>query len=178
MLYVTRHGQTGWNALNKVLGRTDIPLDETGLEQARELARSLKGAEIDEIWCSPLARTRQTAEAVSEATGISYTTDDRLIEQDFGRFEGVNRFDAGYQEAKRRFCAGYPGTESYEEMGARVYPLIRETEGKNVLLVTHGGICRIIRGYFEDMDREDFINFSQKNCELRTYDNRKAALKK
>ena len=56
-------------------------------------------------------------------------------------------------------------------MAARVYPLIRETEGKNVLLVTHGGICRIIRGYFEDIDPEDYINFSQGNCELRTYDN-------
>ena len=171
MLYVTRHGQTGWNALNKVLGRTDIPLDATGEEQARSLARSLEGLEIDEIWCSPLARTRQTAEAVSQATGLGYRTDDRLIEQDFGRFEGVNRFDAGYQEAKRKFCAGYPGTESYEEMAARVYPLIRETEGKNVLLVTHGGICRIIRGYFEDMDPEEYVNFSQGNCELRTYEN-------
>jgi len=79
MLYVTRHGQTGWNALDKVLGRTDIPLDEKGMEQARELARSLKDTEIDEIRCSPLMRTRQTGESVSEATGIGYTNDDRRI---------------------------------------------------------------------------------------------------
>ena len=56
-------------------------------------------------------------------------------------------------------------------MTARVYPLIKETEGRNVLLVTHGGVCRIIRGYFESMDIESFTSFSQKNCELRSYDN-------
>ena len=171
MLYVVRHGETDWNALNKVLGRTDIPLNSRGADQASGLARSLKGMDIDEIWASPLIRTRQTAEIISDEAGAGYRTDDRLIEQEFGRFEGVDRSDAGYQKAKRRYCAGYPGTESYFDMAARVFPLIREAAGKNVLLVTHGGICRIIRSWFEDMSREDFVTFSQANCELRSYEN-------
>ena len=171
MLYVARHGETEWNALNKVLGRTDIPLDARGTGQARELARSVADLELDEIIASPLGRTRQTAEIISAETGAGYRTDDRLIEQEFGRFEGVDRSDRGFQEAKRKYCAGYPGTESHFEMAARVVSLLRETAGRNVLLVTHGGICRIIRNYFEEMDREDFVCFSQANCELRAYDN-------
>ena len=175
MLYVTRHGETEWNALNKVLGRTDIDLDPKGAEQARALARELEDRagelEIDEIIASPLGRTRQTAEIISEGTGIGYRTDERLIEQEFGRFEGVDRSDRGFQEAKRKYCAGYPGTESHFDMASRTVSLLRETAGRNVLLVTHGGICRIIRNFFEELDKEAFVGFSQANCELRAYDN-------
>lgn len=169
MIYAVRHGQTEWNAINKILGRTDIPLDSKGIEQAREAARSLKGRRIDAFLCSPLLRTRQTADIISEVTGVPYSTDERLIEQDFGIFEGADRFDEGYQRAKREYFARYPGGESYLDMAARVYPLIRELEGTDALLVTHGGICRIIRSYFEDMGNEEFVLFSQGNCELRTY---------
>ena len=169
MIYVVRHGETEWNAINKVLGRTDIPLKDRGIEQAEEIARSLKYIKIDVFLCSPLSRARQTADAISGETGMPYKTDDRLIEHDFGVFEGVNRFDAEYQKAKREYFVRYPGGESFFDLAARVYPLIKELEGKNALLVTHGGICRIIRSYFEDMGNEEFVQFSQGNCEIRMY---------
>ncbi len=169
MIYVVRHGETEWNAINKVLGRTDIPLNDKGREQAYELARSLKDLEIDVFLCSPLCRARQTADAISNETGIRYEIDDRLIEQDFGKFEGVNRFDDGYQEAKREYFARYPGGESYFDIAARVFPLLKELNGANALLVTHGGVCRMIRNYFEDMGNEEFVKFSQGNCEIRFY---------
>jgi probable phosphoglycerate mutase len=54
-------------------------------------------------------------------------------------------------------------------LAARVFPLIKELDGANALLVTHGGICRMIRSYFEDMDNEEFVQFSQGNCEVRIY---------
>ena len=169
MIYVVRHGETEWNAINKVLGRTDIPLNDRGIEQAEEIARSLKDIKIDVFLCSPLSRARQTADAISGETGMPYKTDDRLIEHDFGVFEGVNRFDAEYQKAKREYFVRYPGGESFFDLAARVYPLIKELEGKNALLVTHGGICRIIRSYFEDMGNEEYVQFSQGNCEIRMY---------
>ena len=80
MIYVVRHGETEWNAIDKVLGRTDIPLNAKGIEQARKLADSLKDLKIDVFLCSPLTRARQTADAISDATGIRYDIDDRLIE--------------------------------------------------------------------------------------------------
>ena len=169
MIYVVRHGETEWNAINKVLGRTDIPLNDKGIEQAYETARLLKDIKIDVFLCSPLCRARQTADAVSAVTGIQYKIDDRLIEQDFGSFEGINRFDVKYQEAKREYFARYPGGESFFDLAARVFPLIKELGETNALLVTHGGICRIIRNYFEDMGNEEFVQFSQGNCEVRVY---------
>lgn len=174
MIYVVRHGETEWNAINKVLGRTDMPLNARGIEQAHEIARSLKNIKIDTFLCSPLCRARQTADAISDATGIQYKIDERLIEQDFGRFEGVDRSDREYQEAKREYFARYPGGESFFDLAARVYPLIKELRGADVLLVTHGGICRVIRSYFEDMGNEEFVQFSQENCEVRMYPDRKS----
>ena len=169
MIYVVRHGETEWNAADKVLGRTDMPLNDKGLEQAKQTALSLKDLKIDVFLCSPLCRARQTADAISNETGLRYKIDDRLIEQDFGRFEGVFRFDREYQDAKREYFVRYPGGESYFDMAARVFPLIKEFDGVNALLVTHGGICRIIRSYFEDMGNEEFVQFSQGNCEVRMY---------
>ena len=170
MIYVVRHGETEWNAVNKVLGRTDIPLSDNGMNQAHEIARSLKDIKIDVFLCSPLSRARQTADAISDETGIRYKIDDRLIEQDFGVFEGVDRSDRGYQAAKREYFARYPEGESFFDMAGRIYPLIKELNGANALLVTHGGVCRIIRSYFEDMGNEEFVQFSQGNCEVRKYD--------
>lgn len=169
MIYVVRHGETEWNAINKVLGRTDMPLNEKGIKQAQELARSLKDLKIDVFLCSPLRRARQTADAISDETGMQYKIDDRLIEQDFGSFEGADRFDAEYQAAKREYFARYPDGESYFDMAARIFPLIKELSGKNALLVTHGGVCRIIRSYFEDMGNEEFVQFAQRNCGIGIY---------
>ena len=169
MIYVVRHGETEWNAMNKVLGRTDMPLNDTGIQQAHEIACALKDLNIEVFLCSPLIRARQTADVISNETGIDYKVDERLIEQDFGSFEGVYRYDEAYQNAKREYFARYPGGESFFDLAARVYPLIKELNGKNALLVTHGGICRIIRNYFEDMGNEEFVQFSQGNCEVRMY---------
>lgn len=169
MIYVVRHGETEWNALNKILGRTDIPLNDRGMEQAQEIARSLKDLKVDVFLCSPLYRARQTADAIANEIGMRYEIDDRLIEHDFGSFEGTDRSDAGYQKAKREYFVRYPGGESFFDMAARVYPLIKELEGTDALLVTHGGICRIIRSYFEDLGNEEFVQFSQGNCEVRMY---------
>ena len=113
MIYVVRHGETEWNAINKVLGRTDIPLNANGVNQARELARSMKDLKIDVFLCSPLLRTRQTADIISSEMGVQYEIDNRLIEQEFGEFEGVNRSDPKYQKAKREYFVRYPGGESY-----------------------------------------------------------------
>ena len=169
MIYVVRHGETEWNAVNKVLGRTDIPLNDRGMKQAENLALSLKDIKAEVFLCSPLSRARQTADAVSNETGIRYKIDDRLTEQDFGSFEGVDRSDPEYQKAKREYFVRYPGGESFFDLAARVYPLIKELEGTDALIVTHGGICRIIRSYFEDMGNEEFVQFSQGNCEIRVY---------
>lgn len=172
-LYVTRHGQTDWNRQRKVLGRTDIPLDSVGLAQAELLAQKLTNSNIDLIISSPLKRAHQTAEAVAKATGLALLTDDRLIEQDYGTFEGVDRDDPGFWAAKECFVCRYPGGESMFQTAHRVYGFLdglKDRREETVLLVTHGGICRIIHSYFYDMTNEEYPRMMVENCALLEYD--------
>ena len=86
-LYVTRHGQTAWNRENIVCGVTDLPLDETGMEQARETARKLKDTPIDRVIVSPLLRARQTAALICEGRDLPVMIDPRIKEQNYGVYE-------------------------------------------------------------------------------------------
>ena len=73
--YVTRHGQTAWNRENIVCGISDIELDETGIEQARETARKLKDVPLDRVIVSPLIRAQQTARIICEGRDLPMTTE-------------------------------------------------------------------------------------------------------
>lgn len=170
-LLVTRHGQTLWNLENKVLGRTDIPLNEKGFEQALILAETLKQYNIDYIFSSPLKRAMQTAEAVriKQGESCSLIAEFQLIEQDYGRFEGVDRNSEIYQHEKRRYFSRYSDGESFLDVASRVYPFLKKItsiKAENCLIVSHNGICRMINSYFNEMDNEEFVSFSLNNCEV------------
>ena len=172
-LYAARHGETAWNRENRICGRTDLPLTELGRRQAEELARSLAGRGIGLILTSPLLRARETAAAAAAVTGAPVRTDPRLAEQHFGSFEGRDRGEAAWQAAKRQLACRCPGGESALDVAARVYPLLEELRAAPpapaVLLVCHGGVCRVIRSYFLDMDTETFARYSPANCQAERY---------
>ena len=90
MIYVIRHGQTALNSAHALQGRSDAPLNETGEEQAREAARQLaaRGIVFRHVFSSPLQRAVQTAELV--APGVPVQCDERLIEMDYGPYEGID----------------------------------------------------------------------------------------
>ena len=172
-LFVARHGETSWNALNRVCGRTDLPLTENGLRQAQLLADRTEKLKIDLIISSPMLRARQTAMPAAQRLGLPVLTDERLIEQNYGIYEGVDRKDPGFLGNKRQFAYRYPGGESMMDVAYRVYSLIEELKvkhsDKNVLLVCPGGGCRLIRTYFEDMTNEEFFRYSEENANVREY---------
>ena len=172
-LYVARHGETDWNKSNRVLGRTDAPLNETGLAQARELVRALHGISLRAVYTSPLRRAAEIGRMVAEDHGLISQTDERLIEMDFGLLEGAQRDDPAYLAEKRKLFARYPGGESYFEAAARVYSFLDELKRAGgdgtVLVVTHNGICRVAATYFMDMTEEEFMSYSMKNCEVRSF---------
>ncbi len=174
IVYSTRHGKTEWNRLNKVSGITDIELTDEGREQARSLAKELLGKEIDLIIASPMKRAYETACILNEVCGAELITDERLCEQNYGIFEGVDRFSEGFLNNKRHFAYKYPGGESMMQVAYRVYGLIEEIKEKHgdntVLLVSHGGICRVINTYFCDMTNDEYFNYSQENCSLVKYE--------
>ncbi len=89
MFYILRHGQTDWNQQARLQGSTDIPLNDTGREQARHAAGILAGLGITRIVASPLSRALETAQIVAARIGLEPVIDARLTERNFGRFEGM-----------------------------------------------------------------------------------------
>ena len=108
MIYIIRHGQTANNKKNVLQGRSNAPLNETGIRQAQEAARFFreKGTRFDAVYSSPLTRAIQTARIITGAvadegaepgTGGSAAPrimlDERLIEMDYGPYEGMDLTD-------------------------------------------------------------------------------------
>lgn len=172
-LYVVRHGQTEWNYDNRVCGITDVQLTNKGEEQARELSKIIFEMQIDIILTSPLSRAVKTAGILSSAISKDPVIDHRLIQQDYGVFEGAFRDNKDFKEAKRHFPNKLSGGESILQAAQRTFNLLDEIRGKyknqNVLIVTHGGVCRMINAYFTDQSNEEFYHFHIGNCELKEY---------
>ena len=107
--YFVRHGQTVWNVENKICGCTDSPLTEYGREQARETGRKIlaEGIQADEILCSPLSRAKDTAQLISQMTGIPCRVEPRLIEQNFGKWESTPRDGEDFKKAKEFFACSH-----------------------------------------------------------------------
>lgn len=174
-IYATRHGQTEWNALDKICGITEVELTENGIAQARELAeKAAAKGDIDIIICSPMKRARDTAAIVAERIHRDIVIDERLIEWNYGSYEGRHRTAEGFPRAKAEFGCKMPdGGESLLQLAHRVYSAIDDARekyaGKNVLFVCHGGVCRVIETYFNDMTTDEFLHFFMGNCELREY---------
>ena len=175
-IYSTRHGQTDYNKNERILGTTDIELNETGIAQAQELAEKIKELGcVDLIIASPMKRAIRTAKIVSEHTGISIVTDERLREWDYGEYEGKARFTGGFTENKAEFGVKMGKTgESLLQLAHRVYSVLDDIREKysdrTVLIVSHGGICRVIETYFNDLTTEEYSGWFMGNCQLIEYD--------
>ena len=174
-IYSTRHGQTDYNKHDIILGVTDMALNETGILQASELAEKVeKLGDVDVIIASPMIRAQMTAKIVAEKCGLEVVTDERLREWDYGEYEGRTRYAQGFAEGKCEFGVrmGSSG-ESLLQLAHRVYSvlddIIRDYHGKNVLIVSHGGVCRVIETYFNNMTTENFSGWFMDNCQIIEY---------
>lgn len=173
-IYIARHGQTEWNKQEKICGLTDDELTALGREQAEKLAKNLKNENISVILSSPLKRAMNTAAYLSEMIKIPIIKDDRLIEQNYGDFEGTNRKGAQFLANKHNFAYRYPNGESMMQVAHRTYGLLDEIRekysDKNVLLVCHGGVARVMRTYFLDMTNDEFFNYSMENASYEVFE--------
>ncbi len=170
-IYYTRHGQSLWNIEHRICGATDIPLSEEGHRQAIALGEKIRdeGIVIDEIRYSPLSRTTETALHIAEITGIPAYSEWRLMEQNFGQFEGTATHNPAFLEARKNFFVPFPGGESMLQTATRIYNLLDELkeEDKVYLLVAHNGTARSFESYFRSMTNEEFAQgIGLGNCEL------------
>lgn len=175
-IYFVRHGQSVWNVENKICGATDIALTKEGHRQAEALGKRIleENLKFDEILCSPLIRARDTAGHISEITGVPLSVENRLIEQNFGRYEGTARDGEEFQRSKENFADSYGGGESMLRLGQRIYNLLDElrvrSDKKTYLLVAHNGIARVVCSYFEDMTNQEYARMGIGNCEIKRFD--------
>jgi probable phosphoglycerate mutase len=156
LLYVARHGETDWNVAMRWQGHTDVPLNDTGRAQARELADRLKGAGIAGAVASDLSRAHETARIVAAELGISVAyVDHRLRERRYGVFEGLTRVECETQQAGawRAWLASReapPGAEAHDAFTARLVAAIARAAAEvspvdaPALVVTHGGAMRAL----------------------------------
>ena len=88
MIYIVRHGQTEWNSLMRLQGRSDNPLSDDGIAQAKNASYRLKDIPFSAVYSSPLKRAIQTAEIL--VPNVKPVIDDRLIEMDAGPYDGMD----------------------------------------------------------------------------------------
>ncbi|SER81926.1 probable phosphoglycerate mutase [Propionibacterium cyclohexanicum] len=152
-LVLWRHGQTDWNLASRFQGQTDVPLNFTGINQAREAAPKVAALHPDAIVSSPLQRTTTTADALAELTGLAVATDERLMEIDVGSWAGRTFADIAAEGGidprdsslvDRRYS---PTGETRTEVGRRVGAALREIAsahpGQTVVIVSHGVSIRM-----------------------------------
>ncbi len=151
-LTLVRHGETEWNVTRRLMGQSDVPLNETGRAQAAALAQRLAGRTFDAAYSSDLSRAAQTAQAITQAAGIAFKPEPRLREIAFGVIEGLT-----YEEAQVKHTAIFNlwqsdrdqppgGGEAISVFSARCDGLLDVLKARHpdqsVLLVTHGGPIR------------------------------------
>jgi probable phosphoglycerate mutase len=172
VLYYVRHGETDFNATQRLQGRRDTLLNARGRRQAGEsgellrdlFARDQKTADHFAYVSSPLMRARETMEILRATLGLdplSYATDDRLMEISYGAWEGMTlpEIDAADPRAlaereQDKWDFAPPGGESYRELAARVgewyASLVRDT-----VVAAHGGGVRVLMALFKVMPEEE-----------------------
>jgi alpha-ribazole phosphatase/probable phosphoglycerate mutase len=176
-VYFLRHGQTPYNAdSNRYCGRTDAPLTEKGIRQAMEVRDQLKNISLDAVYASPLQRAYDTAKIAGG--GREVRRDDRLIEVDFGAWEGKTREEFVAEDPSlwhqwdldpMHARAGGTG-ETAAEVIFRVDDLFREVgqrhAGGNILVAAHNGVNRLYLAWKLGMPVKYYRRIVQDNASI------------
>jgi broad specificity phosphatase PhoE len=139
-----RHGQTDWNINFLLQGVTDIPMNQTGIEQVKLAGLAIKAEDWDVVLTSPLSRAKQTAEIIASQLGFSEIIEQELlIERSFGEAEGLSHEQ---WRAKYSNLDQIPGGESRTQLARRSDFLLgkisEEHPGKRVLAISHAALIR------------------------------------
>ena len=168
-----------WNALHKIQGRTDIPLNEEGRLMAEKACEEYKDLHIDVCYCSPLIRAVETAQIVLKNRKIPIIKDERLMEMSFGDYEGIeNSFaipDCPINilfQKPGEYHESIGGAETWEELFARTGAFLKEViepqlqEGKDILIVGHGAMNASIICQVKGMPIEEFWSAGLEQCKI------------
>ena len=151
-----RHGETAWNVDTRIQGHLDIPLNDTGLWQARQVGQALADEAVAAIYSSDLQRAYATAEAVARTTGAPLTPVPGLRERSFGSFQGrtFQQIETESPEQALRWRKRDPhfvpdgGGESLDMLRERIARAVDDLAarhaGEQIVLVAHGGVMDVL----------------------------------
>ena len=183
LLYIMRHGETSWNTDRKIQGRTDVELNENGIQMAKATAEGMKHIKFDYIYSSPLTRAYTTAECMCLGRNIPIIMDDRLMEVCFGEWEGKDittrqdMLEAFFDDPANYVPTG--GAESYQDIIDRarsfleevIYPVVAYKPDCKVLIVGHAAINRALSAVLTDTEIKDiWAPPHRKNCAVDIYE--------
>ncbi|MFV3010897.1 alpha-ribazole phosphatase [Clostridium botulinum] len=181
-IYLVRHGETEHNKRKNFYGKLDVGLNEKGEEQSYKVGEFLKDVKFNKIYISDRKRTRETAERILEKNkfygkekNIIYK-DERINEIDFGIFEGKSYEEIGslYPKEQEKWEKDWknfapPKGESAMVFYNRVENFmkhIQQEEDGNYLIVSHGGVIRMIYSYMLQNNIDFYWNFASRNGDI------------
>ncbi|MDD7769538.1 histidine phosphatase family protein [Suipraeoptans intestinalis] len=178
-IYLVRHGETDWNKARLIQGRADIPLNDFGRSLARKTGEGLRDVVFDVCYSSPLQRARETAELIVAGRQMAIREDARLLEMDFGEYEGkCCKWDdwelpaefRDFFEAPEQYKAP-AGGEDFLQVKERTGQFLKELTEKEelqesrILVVSHGAA---LAGMLNVMRRDPLAKYwgngVAKNC--------------
>ncbi len=177
IIYITRHGETEWNAAGRIQGHTDVPLSGRGREQAGMLARRLASVSIDVAYSSDLSRAAETARVALGERDVPITYTEELREYNKGVFEGLTEaeYRDKYPDLYEPSLANDldfapPGGESIRETSSRLAGIVQRVKDahmdESALIVGHGGSLRAGIVSLLDLPLEANWKFAMHNCSL------------
>ncbi|MBI4137500.1 histidine phosphatase family protein [Candidatus Roizmanbacteria bacterium] len=176
-IYLVRHGQTDWNRDKKIQGWSDIPLNQSGIDEAEQLALSMRTLSIHAVYSSPLLRAYRTAEIISRHHGLPITPLDSLKEAGFGRFEGftweqlmVHPLVVNRSQVIDRYHDHTGEGESihdvYLRTSAAIDSLVSKHRQEAILIVSHALAIKTIAYHAGVIEKNQIEHVEIKNAQL------------
>ncbi len=171
-----RHGQTAWNRDERIRGQSDIPLDETGLEQAQATARYIAARwPLTAVYASPLQRAMATARAIADAQGLKVQPLNGLLDLSFGEWEGlpIPEVQARYPDLWRAWMEAphtvhFPGGEGLDDVRERSMAALRDVvnrhSGETVAMVAHRVVNQVLLCAVLGLGNDHFWQIGQDTC--------------
>ena len=176
---IVRHGQTAWNEGEgeRLRGRSDLELDETGIRQAKAAAARIARCGIAAIYSSPLRRAMATAEILSEPLGLQVQRLAGLIDIDYGRWQGLSLKEAQSNDPElyklwleSPQLVAFPGGEGLGEVRKRVTnaleTVVTHHPGQAIVLVSHKVVCKVLLCSLLGLDNSHFWQIEQGLCAI------------
>ncbi len=171
-LFLVRHGRTGWNKEQIFRGTKDIPLDAVGREEALLVGERLKGERITAVYSSPLARAKETAEAIARFYNLEVQVLPGLNDLNFGEWEGMSLLavkrqypDLYQQWLQAPHQVIFPGGEGLDAVSSRamkaVEEIIERHPQETVALVSHRVVLKVLICALLGLDNSHFWNIGQ-----------------